>query len=274
VLLVVLLSVLVLAAWAFWWEPRRLLVEYERLDLPGWDTPLRIAVLSDLHVGGPYNGLSKLSRIIDKTNAARPDLIVILGDFVIHDRQATALPSLGGRVVLPEPIADSLRRLQAPLGVNAVLGNHDWWFDAPRVHAALTNAGITVLEDSARVLEHKGGRFWLGGVSDLWEGRHDIPRTLSWVTDDAPIILITHNPDVFIDVPSRVSLTIAGHTHGGQVKFPLIGAPIVPSDYGQRFAAGHVVEQGRHLFVSTGTGMSILPVRFRVPPTIAVLELR
>jgi predicted MPP superfamily phosphohydrolase len=267
------LVLLFLAAWAFWWEPRRLLVQTEQLDVKGWSQPLRVAVLTDLHVGGPHNGLSKLSRIIDKTNAAQPDLIVLLGDFVIYDRKGTALPSLGGQPVLPEPIADSLRRLKAPLGVHAVPGNHDWWFDAPRVHAALTRAGITVLEDSARAIEHRGARFWLGGVSDLWEGNHDVARTLSRVSDDAPILLITHNPDVFIDVPARVALTIAGHTHGGQVKFPLIGAPIVPSDYGQRFAAGHVIEQGRQLFVATGTGMSILPVRFRVPPTVPVLVL-
>jgi predicted MPP superfamily phosphohydrolase len=93
------------------------------------------------------------------------------------------------------------------------------------------------------------------------------------VKDDAPVILMTHNPDVFPLVPERVALTLAGHTHGGQVRLPFVGAPVIPSRFGRRFAAGHVVEGGRHLFVATGVGTSILPVRFRVPPAVAVLTL-
>jgi predicted MPP superfamily phosphohydrolase len=114
---------------------------------------------------------------------------------------------------------------------------------------------------------------WLGGVSDLWEGVHDVARTLRAVPDTVPVLLLTHNPDIFPTVPARVNLTLAGHTHGGQVRIPLYGPPIVPSRYGRRYAAGHVSENGRHLFVTTGTGTSILPVRFLVPPEIVVLEL-
>ncbi|MGH7468586.1 MAG: metallophosphoesterase [Longimicrobiales bacterium] len=266
ILLLTLTLLVVLVVWAFWWEPRQLHVRHEQLQIPGWTQPLRIAVLTDLHTGSPHNEPSKLSRIIDVTNAAQPDLIVLLGDFVIQG-------VLGGNFVGPEEIADSLRRLHAPLGVHAVLGNHDWWLDAPRVRAALRRAGITVLEDSALALHANNTHFWLGGVSDMWEGQHDVAATLRWVTDSAAVLLITHNPDIFPDVPARVALTIAGHTHGGQVKLPFIGAPVVPSRYGQRFAAGHIVEQDRHLFVATGTGTSILPVRFRVPPAVVVLSL-
>ena len=114
---------------------------------------------------------------------------------------------------------------------------------------------------------------WIGGVSDYWEAPHDVQATLSDAGAGDPVLLITHNPDIFPDVPKGPALTIAGHTHGGQVKFPFIGAPIVPSDFGQRFAEGHVVEDGRHLFVATGTGTSMLPVRFRVPPRVTVLNL-
>jgi len=101
----------------------------------------------------------------------------------------------------------------------------------------------------------------------------DVARALAAVTDSSPVIAITHNPDVFPQIQPRVALTLAGHTHGGQVRLPLIGAPIVPSDYGQRFAAGHIVEGGRHLFVSTGLGTSDLPVRLGVPPTIFLLTI-
>jgi hypothetical protein len=94
------------------------------------------------------------------------------------------------------------------------------------------------------------------------------------VSDDAPVLAFTHNPDVFPHVPARVALTIAGHTHGGQVVLPLLGRPLVPSAYGQRYAIGHVEEDGRHLFVSSGLGTSIFPVRFGVPPEISIVVVR
>jgi predicted MPP superfamily phosphohydrolase len=100
-----------------------------------------------------------------------------------------------------------------------------------------------------------------------------IPDTLRQVRDASPVILISHSPDIFPDVPARVNLTLAGHTHGGQVCLPLVGRLIVPSHYGQRFAYGHIIEGGRHLFVTSGVGTSIIPVRFRVPPEIAMLTI-
>jgi predicted MPP superfamily phosphohydrolase len=157
--------------------------------------------------------------------------------------------------------------------VFAVLGNHDSWFDHDRVKRALEQNGIPVIEESAVRIETPAGPLWVAGISDLWTGVHDVQAALAAVKDDAPVILLTHNPDVFPDVPRRVALTLAGHTHGGQVRLPFIGRPIVPSQFGQRYAAGHVIEDGRHLFVATGTGTSILPVRFRVPPDITVLTI-
>jgi predicted MPP superfamily phosphohydrolase len=100
-----------------------------------------------------------------------------------------------------------------------------------------------------------------------------IPRALARVPADEPVLLLTHNPDVFPDVPPRVALTLAGHTHGGQVALPILGRPVVPSRYGQRYAYGLVVEGGRALFVSPGIGTSLLPVRFRVPPEISMVTL-
>lgn len=258
---------LVLGAWAFVIEPGRLLVREYSVAVPSRSLPMRIAVVSDLHVGAPHNGLDKLRQIIAATQRARPDLIVLLGDFVIQD-------VAGGEFIPPERIAPELRRLRAPLGVFAVLGNHDWWLDAPRVRAALERARIPVLDDSATLVRREHTAFWIGGVSDFWEGAHDIGRTLSFVNDSLPVILITHNPDIFPDVPARVTLTLAGHTHGGQVRLPLLGAPVVPSRYGQRYARGLIREDGRTLFVNTGTGMSILPVRFGVPPEISILTLK
>ncbi len=237
--------------------------------LPAWPlecTNLRMAVLGDLHVGSPFNGMSKLDEIIDLTQASAPDRILLAGDFVIHG-------VVGGRFETPEAIAQALGRLRAPAGVYAVLGNHDWWLDSPRIRKAFEAVSIPVLEDRAMLVSREGCRFWLAGVSDWPEGAHDVDRALESVPPAAPVIVFTHNPDVFPDIPSSVALKIAAHTHGGQVYFPGVGRPIVPSIYGERFAIGHIVEDERHLFVSAGLGTSILPVRFLVPPEISVLTL-
>ena len=257
-----------LGVWALWLEPASLTVSEERISLP-WPAfrPLRVAILTDLHVGSPFNGMDRLRDIVDRTNAAQPDVICILGDLVIQG-------VVGGRFVPPEVIATELKRLRARVAVLAVLGNHDGWLDHDRVSGALARSGIGLVEDTAVRLDTPSGALWVAGLSDLWTGHHDLDAALSVVKDDgAPAILLTHNPDVFPRVPRRVTLTLAGHTHGGQVRLPFIGAPIVPSAFGKRYAAGHVVEDGRHLFVATGVGTSILPVRFRVPPAITLLTL-
>jgi predicted MPP superfamily phosphohydrolase len=258
-----------LGLWTFWLEPASLRVQ--EVDLPvAWPyaRPLRVALVSDLHVGSPYQGLDRLPSTVDRINATDPDIICIPGDFV-------TLGVIGGTFTPPEPIARELARLRAPEGVYAVLGNHDRLFSGPRVRYALTAAGIRVLEDTAVTVSTPSGMVWLVGVSDFWTGPHDVRRALRPVTDSAsPVLLLTHNPDVFPGIPSRVTLTLAGHTHGGQVRLPLIGAPIVPSAYGQRYARGLVVEGGRHLFVSTGIGTSDIPARLGVPPTIFVLTVR
>ncbi|GAB1722331.1 MAG: metallophosphoesterase [Nitrospira sp.] len=260
----------VLAGWGLWWEPASLSTREYELALPGWPASardLRIAVLADLHTGSPHNDLEKLQDIVQAANRAQPDLVLLAGDFVIHG-------VVGGHFIEPEASARVLRSLQAPLGVYAVLGNHDWWFDGTRVRKALEAEGIPVLEDRAIPLMFHHTSIWLAGVSDFWEAAHDVRRALSGVDETSPVIVVTHNPDVFPEIPGRVTLTIAGHTHGGQVAVPGWGRPVVPSQFGERYAIGHIVEGGRHLFVSTGIGTSILPVRFRVPPEISIMTIR
>jgi predicted MPP superfamily phosphohydrolase len=265
---VILLLLVGLGLYAFWLEPASLQVrEIELPLLPPGSHPIRVAALSDLHVGSPYHGLPGLRRAVDLTNASRPDLICLLGDFVTKG-------VIGGTFVPPEPIAQELARLRAPRGVLAVLGNHDRLVDGARVERALVGVGIRVLEDTAAALDGPDGRFWVAGVSDMLTGRHDVARALAAVTDSvSPVIVISHSPDIFPRVPARPVLTLVGHTHGGQVSLPLLGPPIVPSRYGRRYAAGHIVEGGRHLFVSTGIGTSFIPVRFMVPPTVFLLKL-
>lgn len=258
-----------LLAWALLVEPGRLVVRETRVASARWPrgrAPLRIAVLTDLHVGSPHMTLDQLTRVVARTNAEHPDWIVLLGDFVIHG-------VMGGHFIPPEPTAERLSALRAPFGVTAVLGNHDWWYDGERIRAALEHAGIRVLENDAVALGPEGARFWAAGLGDRWTRPVDVRRALAKVPDPAPVVVLTHNPDVFPEIPARVALTLAGHTHGGQVALPFVGRPIVPSRYGQRYAAGLVVEDGRALFVSPGLGMSLLPVRFGVPPEISIVIL-
>ncbi len=259
-----LLVLVLLAAYAAWWEPSSFAVRHETLRLPAWKTPLRVAAMSDLHIGSLYVGLDKLHKIVDQTNEQNPDLVVLLGDFVISGPKTVPR---GFGFVEPERIAAELQRLKAP--TFAVLGNHDRWYDGPRVEAALRNAGIAVLENRAIRIEHGGQALWLGGISDLWTTTPGIQSTLEQTNPSEPVVLITHNPDIFPAVPPRVSLLIAGHSHGGQVNLPWFGAPMPVSSYDR----GHIVEDGRHLFVTVGVGTSGPPVRFRATPEMVMLSL-
>lgn len=285
-----------LGSYAFAIEPGyRLNTTHYRLAPPGW-TPglrLRIAALADIHMGEPHMPLGRLRRIVEATNALKPDLIVLLGDYAAGHRFTT-------RKI---PVGDTARvcaGLQCPLGAYAIMGNHDWWDDAEAqrighgpivAHRAFEAAGIRALENDAVRLETDGKPFWLLGLGDQIallpqrngrperankgghiKGVHDLAGTLNKITDDAPAILLAHEPDIFVTVPDRVSLTLAGHTHGGQVR--LFGhSPVVPSRYGNRFAYGHVVEDNRHMIVSGGIGCSILPVRLGMPPEIVLLDV-
>jgi predicted MPP superfamily phosphohydrolase len=184
--------------------------------------------------------------------------------------------------------ADVVRGLKAPLGTFAILGNHDWWDDAtaqrlgrgPLIAAReLTRVGLPVLENDGVRLVKNNRTFWLLSLGDqiallrrLLQGVDDLPGTLGRITDDAPAILMAHEPDIFPQVPERIALTLSGHTHGGQVR--LFGySPVVPSRFRNRYPYGHVVEGGRHLIVSGGLGTSIMPVRFGVPPEIVHITL-
>ena len=261
---------LVLCGWAFYVEPSSLVVRSYPLSLPQWNEnnlPLRVVLLGDLHVGSPFNTLGKLEEIVETTNRSQPDLVLLAGDYVIQG-------VLGGSRVTPRETAPILARLSARAGVYAVLGNHDHWWGAEQVGRELEEVGIAVLEDEAVHLVRPGLDLWLVGISDYWEGDHDVEGALSKVPPDSPVIAFTHNPDIFPEMPVRVDLTLAGHTHGGQVAFPFIGPPIVPSVFGRRYASGIIEERGHYLFVTPGLGTSILPVRFGVPPEISILDIR
>lgn len=264
-----LLAGLMCGIWVFLIEPNRLVVNQQAIQINNWPNDLkglRIAVIGDIHAGAPFIDDLKLRLLVERTNQQQPDLIVLLGDFMSQN-------TWHGHRVAPEIIAKHLKYLQAPLGVYAVLGNHDWWDNGDEVRRSLEQAGIRVLENDVSEVKRGETSFWLAGLADVWTRSQQVPETLAKAPSGSPIIALTHNPDVFQRLPRTVPLLLAAHTHGGQVNFPLIGTPVVPSRFGQRYSAGHVFENDHHLFVTTGIGTSILPVRFRVPPEIVILTI-
>jgi predicted MPP superfamily phosphohydrolase len=283
-------STLALGGYAFAVEPMwRLDVTRYRVAPPRWPKGLKlsIAVLADIHAGEPVMPADRVAAIAERTNSLRPDVVVLLGDFAASHR-------FQGKRVPAEAWSEALGTLRAPLGVHAVLGNHDWWDDfqaqlrgrGPTIgHRVLEHVGIPVYENDVVRLRKDGQAFWLAGLGDQiafidrsrrgagrFRGVDDLRGTLAKVTDDAPVVLLAHEPDIFPTVPDRVALTLSGHTHGGQVR--VFGySPMVPSRYGNRYAYGHVVEDNRHLVVSGGLGCSMLPVRFGVPPEIVMIDV-
>lgn len=269
-----------LGGYAFGYEPRfRLIVtEWDR-PTARWphERPLRIVMVADIHAVEPWMPAERIRWIVEKANALNGDIIVVLGDYMsgIADRY-------GGAHVPPAEWGEALSRLRAPLGVHAIMGNHDWWSDPELVKATLATAGIPLYQNRAVRIEGDAP-FWLAGTDSMvahpvgrgrFKGEDDLPGTLAQLTDNAPAILMAHEPDLFVDVPDRFAVTLSGHTHGGQVWLPFLGRPVVPSAYGQRFAYGHIREDGRDLIVSAGLGCSIVPVRLGVPPELTVVTLR
>jgi uncharacterized protein len=254
-----------------------LIVTNYRLSPPGWrkGQRLTITVIADIHAGGPNMGIARVREVVDAAQALKSDLIVVLGDYFATHRFVTE------RVPAAAWSAE-LARLRAPLGVYAILGNHDWWYGLDAVRGAFANIPVPLMENDAALIGKEGERFWLAGLGDQlahwighsrFEGVDDLPGTLARVTTGHPVLLMAHEPDIFTQVPERVALTVSGHTHGGQVRIPFLWPHLVPSAYGERFAYGHIVEGGRHLIVSGGLGCSKVPLRLGVPPEIVRIEL-
>jgi len=277
------------AAYGFGVEPvlRLRTVSYD-LSPRQWpaDFQLRIAAIADLHACDPWMSLDRIEAIVERTNALNADLIVMLGDYVAGHRHVT-------RFIPASEWAAVLARLKAPLGVHAIMGNHDYWEDktvqrlgrGPTVaHRALEAKGIPVYENDAVRLTKAGRAFWLAGLGDQLAyfparrfrtvariGTDDLAATLAKVTDDAPVILLAHEPDIALRVPSRVALQLSGHTHGGQIR--LLGwSPAVPPKHGVRLAYGHL-RLKCDVVVSGGLGCSIMPFRVGVPPEIVLVTL-
>jgi predicted MPP superfamily phosphohydrolase len=249
-------------------EPSLLRLRRPVVASPWWPVgrpPLRIGILSDLHAAWPMMPVARVRRIVGRLLAARPDLVLLPGDFVsTHTRFV--------RRIAIEPVAQALGGLVQAVPTFAVLGNHDWYYGGERVAAVLRRHGIEVLRNQATKVPLAGG-VWIAGLDDAWTGRADLAGTLRQVDGQAPVILLSHVPDPFRGVPPEVALTVAGHTHGGQICLPGFGPLRTHTRLPRRLAYGLSQEDGRHLYVSGGVGTTALPLRFARPPEIALLTL-
>ncbi|WP_282607743.1 metallophosphoesterase [Pelagibius sp. Alg239-R121] len=228
--------------------------------------PLRAAVLADPHLGSHTNDIARFEKIVAEVNDWQPDIVLLLGDFINTQ-------IFGRGHIPPDVIAHVLGPLKARLGTYAILGNHDWIYDGRAVWRALEAVGITVLENDSLEIKDQTGDFWLVGLADDQTRRPEARKTLEPIPDAALKLVMAHDPATFADIPTGPNLTLCGHTHGGQVRLPFVGPLVNSSRAPLRWTSGHVVEDGRHLFVSRGLGTSGIPLRFNCPPEVCFLSI-
>lgn len=257
--------------YAYFIETSRLVINEQTLNIKSWSRELngfKVVAVSDIHGGSHTVDEARLQYLTERINAQNPDIVVLLGDFVsqTHGKKDSGLK-------MPiETIAENLKELKARYGVFAVIGNHDWWYDEKKVRAEFEKVGFKVLENETISFQANGKTVTILGIEDFWKRRKvDVKNALGKIQPSENIIGITHNPDSFDQTPAEIGLLIAGHTHGGQALIPFYGPPVLVAK--REYLQGKFVKDGRTLFTTVGIGTTGPPLRFLVPPEIAVLTL-
>jgi predicted MPP superfamily phosphohydrolase len=262
----------ILAADATLIAPNRPRILRQEIALRRWPARLEgftIALLSDFHYD-PYFSIHPIRSSISLVKDLDPDLIALTGDFV-SDPFSSHKAKSGWAA---EPCAQLLRQMQAPYGLWAVLGNHDAATDPDRVTNSLRAQGIQVLLNQSVPIEGNGARFWLAGVDDVLEARADLDAALHHIPADEPVILLAHEPDYADHVAHySVDLQLSGHSHGGQVRAPFVGALYLPR-LAKRYVWGLYKIGALTLYTNPGIGTANIPVRLNCPPEVTLLTLR
>ena len=252
-------------------DPKLVQIEIALERLPAvWDG-LRVVQLSDFHYD-PYFSVVPIRKAISVVNGLRPDLVVLTGDFVTAQTFGRDHDQSSADVI--DPCASLLAQLQSPLGSLAVLGNHDVISDHERIVRALETRGIPVLRNRSTAFARAGARLWFAGTDDVLEGHANLPLTLQGIPPEEPVILLAHEPDFAVHAARfPVDLQLSGHSHGGQIRLPLLGAPVLPP-LARRYPWGLHRIGGLTLYTNVGIGTIALPVRFLCPPEITLITLR
>ena len=265
-LMIFILWVFVICADMFFIEPNLLFLKTEKIYVPNWNKQIdgfKIAVIADIHLGTKFVDLKKLDKIAQKVNKKRPDLVVFLGDLDAK--------SISYQEYKKEEIAEVLKSFSGKNGTIAIMGNHDY---EPKniIRPIYKEAAIPLLEHQDLFIYPNNIPVRLVGFKDLWHYKSSPLNIIGTKYKNTPTIVLAHNPDSFNEMPDFVSITLSGHTHGGEIVFPVIGSFVVPSKFGQRYRKGHIIENGKHLYVSCGvatTGRA----RLLNPPEITILEI-
>lgn len=267
--LALFMPVFCLWAWAFIVEPYMIIdVEEVPMKIPGWNSRLdglKVAVVGDIHAGRPFFEDWRVRRIVEKTNSLKPDIVLLVGDYVNGGwyQSAMDLKKLGGY----------LAEIKAPLGVYAILGNHDYLYGAGEIRKMINSTGIKLLENSCAKVKAPGGDFYVSGIADPLSADYSYSQALAGTGKNAPVIFLSHTPDVFREIPSEVGVTFSGHTHGGQVRLPFIGALFSNTFRGDKLVEGEYRRDGKTIFVTRGLGTSRIPARFMCTPAITLVSM-
>lgn len=257
--IIIIILFILLCCYSLFIEPKKLEVNHytiEDAQLKG----IKIVFASDFHIK-PHQQ-KRLNKVIELINTENPDLVLSVGDFVSGHNEKMTMPI--------EDISKELGKVKSKYGFYTTLGNHDGWYNSERITKVLQTNGVKVLANKNVTLQLNSQKIYIAGIEDLMTGKPDIYKALDGTK--SPTILLTHSPDMFVKVPEDVNLTLAGHTHGGQVRIPLFGPIFTASNFGDKYTKGLVEEKGRKLITTTGIGTSILPVRFNCMPEIVIIK--
>ncbi|MFC0878585.1 metallophosphoesterase [Saccharicrinis sp. FJH2] len=244
----------------YWIKTKNLTIYSE--NLPDSFDGKKLVFISDVHLG-PYISEKRIQKVVNRINALQPDIILLGGDYI----------DIRAKYVMP--VFNALQNLKAPMGKYGVLGNHEFIEDPQQVIRKFRESKLNLCHNNSFWITEGKDSIKIGGVGDLWESDQKIENTINDVRDSDFCILLSHNPDYIEELKTnKIDLMLSGHTHGGQVTFFGLWAPLIPSDYGQKYRYGLKQIKHTQLYVTSGVGVVGVPFRFFCRPEIVEITLK